>query len=187
MISRLTLLIGDKGNPSSAVQLQLACWSSFWRRLINPAQVLRKQTKRSNDCCPNTKYCTMMNRFGLVCALSVVAVGLIDAQSTPSLSPVSLPSLAVPEVTFLEPVLWKVILVGKDCPISVFSRMDLIEAEIFTVLQSYVPELSYIPPGDPIARRSLADAEHEHEARDLQISTCPKRWQCKKDAWEGKY
>ena len=85
--------------------------------------------------------------------------------------------------------MWRVVLVGKDCPLSVFDDMALIEAELFTVLQTHVPDLSYIAPGAPIARRNLEESnesEADHQSRGLQTSTCPKRWQCKKDAWEGK-
>ena len=119
--------------------------------------------------------------------LTMLTAGSANAQA-PTQAPTSYPT-ATP-VVIVEPDVWRVILVGKDCPISVFEQMGTIEAQLFTVLETNAPDLGYIAPGAPIARRNLAGAESEdedeHEARDLQISTCPKRWQCKKDAWEGK-
>ena len=130
----------------------------------------------------------MMNQLYKICTILMAATALVDAQTAPALSPVSSPSLAVPEVIFQEPAVWKVILVGKDCPVSVFQKMDLIETELFAVLQSFVPDLNYIAPGapTPTARRNLDESEADHQSRGLQTNTCPKRSQCKKEAWEGK-
>ena len=111
-----------------------------------------------------------------------MTAGTANAQA-PTSSPTATP------VVIVEPDMWRVILVGKDCPLSVFEDMALIEAELFAVLQSHVPDLSYVAPGAPIARRNLEEAnesEGDHQSRGLQTSTCPKRWQCKKAAWEGK-
>ena len=118
---------------------------------------------------------SLIKSFFLTLLLMMTTAGTANAQ-TPTRALTSSP-MATP-VVIVEPDLWKIILVGKDCPAQVWSMMDLLQEELFAVLHSYVPESTFIPPGE--STRNLVEDE-----RGL-VSTCPPRGDCSKPAFVGK-
>ncbi|GKY97101.1 hypothetical protein MPSEU_000668600 [Mayamaea pseudoterrestris] len=91
---------------------------------------------------------------------------------SPSIPPVALPAtVATQDVQRKdEPELWKVILVGRDCPDKVWSMKDFIQEELFMAFKAHVPELEYIAPGSPIDSESTGDRRYLRTS----INVCPK-------------
>ena len=107
-------------------------------------------------------------------------------------SPSAAPAAAATQVSNLpgydEPDFWRIVLVGKDCPGTVWDLRDLLQTELFMALQAQVPGMEYIAPGedsnttdpndDEDDRRYLRTGTTAESGRNLRVSVCPKR--CKR-------
>ena len=121
----------------------------------------------------------------------------VPATMAPSVSPSEFPTM-LPSISPSEtlpvssPDLWKVTLVGCSCSEEVYTKVDLIQEELFMVFQAHVPGIVYVPPGESsnvtgTDMRSLADADQvgDRTRRQLGVDVCPRR--CNKPRFAGTF
>ena len=155
-MTALTVLVGETYKPAFVALNPLGC-----AIIIRPQQLIMFLQLR------------MASLMKIFCLTLLMAM---TAAQAPTPVPTSSPT--VTPVVIVEPDVWKIILVGRDCPAQVWSMMDTLQGALFAVLHSYVPDSTLIPPADPT--RNLAEADRE------LVSTCPSRSSCSKPAYVGK-